>query len=362
MSKPGRVPVLLLLAVLAGCRTAPESRVLEPLPELVSEPAAPKTNPPPIVVVPPPRPPAPPAPATNPPAAPPAETWIALAPWAARHGFDAIQRTALMPPTFTLVSNRDRLVLAAGSQQARWDGTELLLGFAPRLTADGLLVHALDVRKNLEPLLDLSPPLAGPNRVIVIDPGHGGLDTGATSAADGRFEKQFTLDWARRLAPLLTAENWTVFLTRTNDAEIPIAERVACAERHRADLFVSLHFNSAYPHRDHSGLETYLLTPAGMPSNLTRGYGDDASQVFPNNAFDAANLQLAMRLHHALLAVNGSPDRGVRRARFLGVLRGQHRPAVLLEGGYLSNPQEARQIADPHHRQQLAEAVARALR
>jgi hypothetical protein len=62
-----------------------------------------------------------------------------------------------------------------------------------------------------------------------------------------------------------------------------------------------------------------------------------------------------------VLSVNGHADRGVRRARFLGVLQGQNRPAVLVEGGYLSNPQEAQRIADPAYRQRLAEALAKAL-
>jgi N-acetylmuramoyl-L-alanine amidase len=108
-------------------------------------------------------------------------------------------------------------------------------------------------------------------------------------------------------------------------------------------------------------LETYCLTPTGMASSVTRGYGDDSALVFPNNAFDAENLVLASWVHRALLQVNGRQDRGVRRARYLGVLRGQNRPAILVEGGYLSNPLEARRIADPAYRQRLAEAVAKAL-
>jgi N-acetylmuramoyl-L-alanine amidase len=136
---------------------------------------------------------------------------------------------------------------------------------------------------------------------------------------------------------------------------------VAFADEHKADLFISLHFNSAAPNQRQAGLETFCLTPSGMPSTLTRGYEDDASQVFANNGYDAENLQLAYRLHQALLKENGLADRGVRRARFLGVLRGQNRPAVLIEGGYLSNPQEARRIADPAYREKLAEAVADAL-
>jgi N-acetylmuramoyl-L-alanine amidase len=98
-----------------------------------------------------------------------------------------------------------------------------------------------------------------------------------------------------------------------------------------------------------------------MPSSITRGYSDDPRLVLPNNAFDGENLRYAVRLHRSLLQVNGHNDRGVRHARFLDVLAGQHRPAVLLEAGYLSNPEEARKVADGAYRQKLAEAVAKAL-
>jgi N-acetylmuramoyl-L-alanine amidase len=177
---------------------------------------------------------------------------------------------------------------------------------------------------------------------------------------DGVCEKEYTLDWALRLEPLLAAQGWQVFLTRTHDIDVPLSNRVAIAEEHQADLFISLHFNSAAPSQDQTGLETYCLTPTGMPSTLTRGYDDDVSLTFANNAFDAENLEYAVQLHRALLGVIGT-DRGIRHARFLGVLRGQNRPAVLVEGGYLSNPDEARRIADPAYRQKLAEALAAAL-
>jgi N-acetylmuramoyl-L-alanine amidase len=136
---------------------------------------------------------------------------------------------------------------------------------------------------------------------------------------------------------------------------------VAFAQEHQADLFLSLHFNSSAPNDSQAGLETYCLTPTGMPSTVTREFEDDPAEVLPNNAFDVQNLQLALSVHQALLRVNGHRDRGVRRARFLGVLRGQQRPAVLIEGGYLSNPQEARLIAEPQYRQKLADAVAQGL-
>jgi N-acetylmuramoyl-L-alanine amidase len=150
-------------------------------------------------------------------------------------------------------------------------------------------------------------------------------------------------------------------LTRTNDTDVSLPERVALAERAAADLFLSLHFNSGTNSHPRAGLETYCLTPAGLPSNLVRNHEDDPKQTFPNNDFDDENLQWAFRLHRALLERTGAVDHGVRRARFMAVLRGQRRPAVLIEAGYLSNPREARKIATAEYRQQLAEAVAKAL-
>jgi N-acetylmuramoyl-L-alanine amidase len=236
---------------------------------------------------------------------------------------------------------------------------ELRLGFPPQMIENQIFLNTLDLRKTVQPLLSggaICP--AKTNRIIVIDPGHGGEDSGAKSILGNRYEKEFTLDWARRLDSLLTAKGWQVYLTRANDSELALSNRVALAEQRKADLFVSLHFNSAAPDNEQAGLETYCLTPTGMPSSLTRGFEDDATLTFPNNSFDGQNLQLACATHRALLRVNGNHDRGVRRARFPGVLRGQQRPAILIEGGYLSNPREARLISEPGYRQKLAQAVA----
>jgi N-acetylmuramoyl-L-alanine amidase len=236
---------------------------------------------------------------------------------------------------------------------------ELRLGFAPQMLDNQLCVNAVDLRKTVQPLLNADTIWpAKTNRIVVIDPGHGGEDSGTKSVLGSRYEKEFTLDWARRLATLLTAKGWDVCLTRANDSDLPLSNRVAIAEQRKADLFVSLHFNSAAPDTEQAGLETYCLTPAGMPSSLIRGFDDDLRLVFPNNSFDGQNLQLACGVHRALLRVNGNHDRGVRRARFPAVLRGQQRPAILIEGGYLSNPREARLIAEPSYRQKLAQAVA----
>ena len=299
---------------------------------------------------------------TYPSFAAPVTTWTSLNRWAAENKIGAPHRLSDTPvATYAVGSANGTMVLEIGSRDATWNGTEIQLGFAPEFIDDQIFVHGLDLQKNLEPLLSGVPPMFG-NRVIVIDPGHGGRETGAKSVLNNHYEKEFTLDWAQRLAPLLEKAGWQVFLTRTEDVEVSLSNRVALAESHHADLFISLHFNSDAPNEKPTGLETYCLTPPGMPSTLTRGYSDVWSQVFPNNAFNTQSLIFAVRLHAALLRETGLEDRGVCRARFIGVLRGQHRPAVLIEAAYLSNIHDARLIENSEFRQKLAQGVADALR
>jgi N-acetylmuramoyl-L-alanine amidase len=363
--------ILCALVFLAGCATAPNGPE-----EVISAPpasaGAPALNwPPPgaekSVVAPMTKSNVVAAPRTNPPApAPkpaPVLTWTSLKRWAVEHRLAPPRLLSNAPvTTYAIRSANGEMTLTIGSHGVIWNGVEVELGFEPQIVDGEIYVHELDLRKNLEPLL-CEPPLAfGPNRVIVIDPGHGGINTGTHSVLDGRPEKEFTLDWAMRLAPLLETNGWTVFLTRTNDTEVMLSGRVALATAHHADVFISLHFNSAAPNKTQGGLETYCLTPAGMPSTLTRGYADMWSDSFPNNQCDAQNLELAVRLQASLLHAMGEQDRSVRRARFMGVLQGQHCPAILIEAGYLSNPEEAKLIESPEYRQKLAEAVAAALK
>jgi N-acetylmuramoyl-L-alanine amidase len=254
------------------------------------------------------------------------------------------------------------MLLRVGLRSAAWEGLDVRLGFAPFAVGQEIFVHRLDAEKILFPLLSgqrLLPVNSAP--VVVIDPGHGGINAGTRSAASKLYEKDFTMDWAQRLAGLLGTNGWTVWLTRTNDQDLALSNRVAFADQHHADFFLSLHFNSSPTDASQAGLETYCLTPAGMPSTLTRGYVDDPAAAYPNNDFDAQNLLLALQLHREILRATGQLDRGVRHARFLGVLRNQKRPAALIEGAYLSNPREASLAASAGFRQKLAEAVARGL-
>jgi len=298
-----------------------------------------------------------------PPTEAPSYVWTSLKHWAVERNISPPRLMTKSPlVTYAVSSAKGVMVLAIGSREVMWNGVTLQLGFAPEIIDGEVFVYGLDLQKNFGPFLCQPPPAFGPKRIIVIDPGHGGMNAGTVSVNDGRPEKEFTLDWALRMQPLLEREGWQVFLTRTNDVDIALSNRVAFAESHRADLFISLHFNSLAPDQKPTGLATFCLTPTGLPSTLTRGYPDIMTQSFPNNNFDTQNVQLAELLQRSLLQTSGLEDRGVSRARFIGVLRGQHRPAALIEAGFLSNPDEANRIESSEFRQTLAEAVAAALK
>jgi len=290
-------------------------------------------------------------------------TWISLESWRRFNDLANINRFGdNSAPTYRLQTAGGPLSLRVGSRVASYDGFEYWLGFAPQIIGGAPYVHWIDAQKLLQPLARPARfCCVNGSRTIVIDAGHGGRDIGAGSISSEDSEKDYTLDWAQRLERLLAANGWKVVMTRTTDIDLGLGERVAIADQANADVFVSLHFNSGSANRDLAGIETYCLTPTGMPSHLTRNYDDDLRQVFPNNAFDEQNVQAAVRLHRALLQRSGAADRGVRRARFMTVLRGQNRPAVLIEGGYLTNPGEAQRIASSSYRQLLAEAVASGL-
>lgn len=286
--------------------------------------------------------------------------WVQLSQWCATHNLPQPRRLGGASLAVEIQKDNDRVRLTLGSHEARWNGTEFWFGFAPRVRGGELLVHRLDLEKHLGPLLLPRKELFPVSRVVVIDPGHGGENAGTKSVTAPAYEKTYAMDWARRLAPLMAANGWQVFLTRTNDIALSPSNRVAIATSVKADLFISLHFNSVPGHPEQHGVETYALTPQGMPSHVTRDKDEVADIRLPGNRYDEENFLAAIRTQQSLVQTTGAADRGARRARFMGVLRGQNCPAILIEAGYLSSPGESRAIARADYRQKLAEAVARA--
>jgi N-acetylmuramoyl-L-alanine amidase len=221
-----------------------------------------------------------------------------------------------------------------------------------------------------------------PTTVIVLDPGHGGVETGAVGPT-GLQEKEVTLDLARRLRALLqrTDPGLAVVLTRDEDRQVARDERTAIANQNRAELFLSLHLNSS-PSKAATGAETYFLsaeatdddarTLAGLENEAARRGVPAAEPAAASGSLDlilwdlaqnqylAESARLAEGVQRELNAVAGTRDRGVRQAPFT-VLMGATMPAILVELGFLSNPAEEKRLKDAAYRDRLVEALARAV-
>ena len=211
---------------------------------------------------------------------------------------------------------------------------------------------------------------------IVIDAGHGGHDYG-TIGPNGVLEKDVVLDVALRLSKLVRQRlGAEVVLTRSDDTFIPLRERTAIANDHKADLFLSIHANSS-PAPEVAGTETFFLNFTNSPdaldvaarenagSDKTVGELKDLIQTITLNdkieeshtfAEDIQNAIQAQAAHSNASARN----RGVKRAPFV-VLIGASMPSVLAEIGFLSNSRDENNLGKPEYRQKVAEALYKGL-
>jgi N-acetylmuramoyl-L-alanine amidase len=227
----------------------------------------------------------------------------------------------------------------------------------PVVEHDGrLVISRMDLAKIIEPVLRPSK-IKGAEMIntIVLDPGHGGHDKGATCAFG--YEKNFSLDVANRARMLLIQNGYQVVMTRTTDTFIPLHERARLANQYSNALFISIHFNSG---GTGTGLETYTLAPRGVPSMMADGPRISDLDLCPGHINDAENIALATATHAALVVRSRMYDRGIKRARFV-VIRDIKIPGVLIEGGFLSNGYDARLVATPTYRQQMAMSILQAV-
>lgn len=251
-----------------------------------------------------------------------------------------------------------------GSREASWNGIRLFLGEPAQARDNSLVVSPTDLRAVLRPLVDpaAEPARDGP-QVVAIDAGHGGGDPGTENRALKMQEKTYTLDVARRLKEDLERRGFRVVMVRSTDMRLArtqatdLKRRAAVANRAAADLFISIHFNSLPRDAATSGVETYALTPASQRSTAAATRSRSDRTVHPGNHQDHWNAVLGAAVHRRLLARLGAVDRGLKRARF-AVLREVRCPAILVEAGFLSNRAEARRVATPAYRQDIAEAIA----
>lgn len=211
---------------------------------------------------------------------------------------------------------------------------------------------------------------------IVIDPGHGGHDTG-TIGPNGLLEKELVLDVSRRLGKLLAARlGAQVVFTRRDDTFIPLETRTAIANQEQADLFVSVHANSSHD-PDARGVETYYLNFTSSPEALEVAARENAASDKSIHELQDLVKKIALKekieesrefasdvqgaLHTGLATKNpGERNRGVKKAPFV-VLIGANMPSILAEISFISNPGDERRLRTPEYRQRIAESLYRGI-
>ncbi|HEX9734119.1 MAG TPA: N-acetylmuramoyl-L-alanine amidase [Thermoanaerobaculia bacterium] len=282
---------------------------------------------------------------------------------------DVSRATSPLVRRVVVAADKVRIEPAAGAGVAE---PRLIESPEPRLVVE--VFYQTAARAPEEPDRALVEPAPGV-RTIVIDPGHGGPETGAVGPS-GTTEKELALAVGRSLKRLLERRMAVrVVLTRDGDQDLPLETRTAVANQNQADLFVSLHFNSYYGRQAH-GAETYFLSreasdqvaaAAAATENLSAGEPDpeldlklilwDLAQTYHL----AESQRFASLVQEELNLTLGLRDRGVKQAPFL-VLMGATMPAVLVELGFLSNPDEEAKLRSPIYQAELVDSLFRAIR
>jgi N-acetylmuramoyl-L-alanine amidase len=218
-----------------------------------------------------------------------------------------------------LHNDRNDLVIRLDSREMLINGVRNWLSFPVFVHNGKVVVSRIDLAKTLEP--QLRPNMIqnlGRVQTIVLDPGHGGFDKGAISSYG--YEKDYALDVARLLRPLLQAKGFRVLMTRESDVFVPLEVRAQMANRTTDSIFVSLHFNATDRDPSATGFEIYSLTPRGAPSTYEDNLTLASINIQNGTQEDAASVELSSCIYHSLVGQIGEFDRGIKRARF-AVLR-----------------------------------------
>lgn len=274
-----------------------------------------------------------------------------LATWAAANGFTSRWNASSGE---MLLSNRwSRILFKADTKRLEIDGVTVWLSYPILRGGDHLYLAQYDEGSTLRTLL--SPPRNPATKkitTIAINAGHGGKDPGNIEGS--RQEKIYTLQLALELERQLKRAGLRVVMIRDKDKFVVLDDRPAIAKARGADMFISLHYNCSPSGGEAQGVETFCLTPAGASSTNDRSGGSAGS--LPGNRYDRENLCLAYELHRAVRREVDLADRGVRRARFKELTLATM-PAVLIEGGFMTNNEDARKIYSETGRARYATAI-----
>jgi N-acetylmuramoyl-L-alanine amidase len=286
------------------------------------------------------------------PVTPQASGYESIASLGGRYGFP--------PPSvgiksITLKSKYTTMVFSQNSRKLQLNGMLIWLNGPVVKNGGKWSITKADAEKTIDPLLrSANAPASRGSFTVVLDPGHGGNDTGAVGRRKV-YEKKVVLDISKRIRKKLTASGVVVKLTREDDSFLSLSARPAIAKRLGADVFVSIHVNSAH-NSSASGIETFVLPLAGFPSTA----GNNNSRAYPGNKHDEANTLLGYYVQKQLLERTESTDRGVGRARF-DVLRDAPCPSILVECGFVSNKREEEKMLTAEYRDNMAEGIAKGI-
>jgi len=230
------------------------------------------------------------------------------------------------------------------------------------------------------PAASAQAPVAGGRiQTVVIDPGHGGIETGAKGKF-GNLEKDITLAIALKLKALVERNlGLTAVLTRDRDVDISIENRAAVANNHKAGLFISIHANGAIQ-RKAAGSETFFLSlnatdeetrrlaylennSSELQSRIDPSSDDDLMMILwdmAQTAYIKQSSRLAELVQDELNTLLGTRNRGIKQAPFK-VLTGVACPAILVEAAFISNPDEEQKLASDAFQTRVAEAIYRGL-
>ncbi len=278
--------------------------------------------------------------------------YLALREWADRSPLDL--KWIKKDDEIRLTNRVTSLEFRLNSQRAEINGVSVFLSFPIIVQKGEPLIASQDVDRLLTPILHPLRNKAGRRvRTIALCPGHGGKDPGFQVGAEQ--EKKYTLLLAQEVRRRLAAAGFKVVMLRDSDRTVSHEARALAAKRRQADVYVSLHYNSAGPQGgDVRGVEVYCLTLPGSPS--TNGGVARARRTEPGDRNNDKSVLLAYQLQKSLVRNLRTPDRGLRRARFV-VLRLAEMPAVLIEAAFMSNPEEMKRIKDTTERGRTAQAI-----
>jgi N-acetylmuramoyl-L-alanine amidase len=204
--------------------------------------------------------------------------------------------------------------------------------------------------------LEPPPPPPAPFAVVVIDAGHGGLDSGTMKS--GLVEKELALDVAYRVERHLQALGLVTVMTRAGDSYVSLQDRATIANSQPESVFVSIHFDEA-GRSVATGIETYYAAhPVSLPERVASWL--PFLQRTPSEPPDLESQSLATFIQESAVALTQAMNRGTRPQQFF-VIANVHHPAVLVEGGFLTNKEDAIKLANAEYREQMAAGIAQGI-